>query len=379
MKQETVRFTKMHGAGNDYIYVYTPDYPIENPVEKSIEWSKPHFGIGSDGLILIGKSDVADFSMHIYNNDGSEAMMCGNGTRCVGKYVYDHHLTNKTTISLDTLAGIKIIHLLIEDGKCIGATVDMGEPRMDVPQQFDAKGHSHTGDHVYHVDGYDGTFVSMGNPHFVIFVSEVMDMDIAEEFVKYLLNWALTNCKEDMAFFDQRIQKGLIETLTHVVNSDFVRISYTDAIKELEKNNDKFEFKAFWGCDLQTEHERYLTEQTFKKPVMVYDYPKEIKAFYMKQNPDGKTVAAVDCLVPGVGEIMGGSQREEDYDKLFARMKELGLDPEGYQFYLDLRKYGTVRHSGFGLGFERALMYITGMQNIRDVLPFPRTPGNCEL
>lgn len=176
-----VRFTKMHGAGNDYIYVYTPDYPIENPSEKSIEWSRPHFGIGSDGLILIGKSEVADFSMHIYNNDGSEAMMCGNGTRCVGKYVYDHGLTSKTTISLDTLAGIKIIHLRIEDGKCTGATVDMGEPRTSVPEQFDSRGHSQTGEHVFHIDGYDGTFVSMGNPHFVIFVPEVMELDIAAE------------------------------------------------------------------------------------------------------------------------------------------------------------------------------------------------------
>ncbi|MCQ2596095.1 MAG: asparagine--tRNA ligase [Treponemataceae bacterium] len=200
------------------------------------------------------------------------------------------------------------------------------------------------------------------------------DMDIAEEFVKYLLNWALTNCKEDMAFFDQRIQKGLIETLTHVVNSDFVRISYTDAIKELEKNNDKFEFKAFWGCDLQTEHERYLTEQTFKKPVMVYDYPKEIKAFYMKLNPDGKTVRAVDVLVPGIGELIGGSEREADYDKLVSRIKELGMNPEDYWWYLDLRKYGSVPHSGFGLGFERLIRYVTGMGNLRDVIPFPRAP-----
>ncbi|MBO4758712.1 MAG: asparagine--tRNA ligase [Spirochaetaceae bacterium] len=200
------------------------------------------------------------------------------------------------------------------------------------------------------------------------------DMDIAEEFVKYLLNWALTKCAEDMAFFDSRIQKGLIETLTHVVNSDFVRITYTDAIKELEKNNDKFEFKAYWGCDLQTEHERYLTEQTFKKPVMVYDYPKEIKAFYMKLNPDGKTVRAVDVLVPGIGELIGGSERESDYDKLVGRIKELGMNPEDYWWYLDLRKYGTVPHSGFGLGFERLIRYVTGMGNLRDVIPFPRAP-----
>lgn len=200
------------------------------------------------------------------------------------------------------------------------------------------------------------------------------DMDIAEEFVKYLLNWALEKCSGDMKFFDERVQKGLIETLTHVAKSDFVRISYTDAIKELEKNNDKFEFKAYWGCDLQTEHERFLTEQVFKKPVMVHDYPKEIKAFYMKLNDDGKTVRAVDVLVPGIGELIGGSERESDLETLTARIKELGMDPKDYWWYLDLRKYGTVPHAGFGLGFERLIRYITGMGNLRDVIPYPRAP-----
>lgn len=205
------------------------------------------------------------------------------------------------------------------------------------------------------------------------------DMDLAEDFVKYLLNWALTKCAEDMKFFDSRIQKGLIETLSSVVNSEFVRVSYTDAIAELEKNNDKFEFKAFWGCDLQTEHERYLTEQVYKKPVMVFDYPKDIKAFYMKLNDDGKTVRAVDVLVPGIGELIGGSQREEDYDKLVARLEEMGLAKEDYWWYLDLRKYGSVPHSGFGLGFERLLRYVTGMGNLRDVIPFPRAPKQAEF
>ena len=200
------------------------------------------------------------------------------------------------------------------------------------------------------------------------------DMDIAEEFIKYLLNWALTKCTEDMKFFDQRVQPGLIETLTHVANSEFVRISYTDAIKELEKYNDSFEFKAYWGCDLQTEHERCLTEKIYKKPVMVYNYPKEIKAFYMKLNEDGKTVRAVDMLVPGLGEIIGGSERESDLEKLTNRIKELGMNPEDYWWYLDLRKYGTVPHAGFGLGFERLLRYVTGMANIRDVIPYPRAP-----
>lgn len=176
-----IKFTKMHGAGNDYIYVYTPDYPIANPEQMSIEWSRPHFGIGSDGLILIGKSDVADFSMHIYNNDGSEAMMCGNGTRCVGKFVYDHKLTDKTTISLETLAGIKIINLRIENGECTGATVDMGEPALENPQQFATQGLVSTCANIYNVGGYEGTYVCMGNPHFVIFVPEVMDLDIAVE------------------------------------------------------------------------------------------------------------------------------------------------------------------------------------------------------
>ena len=200
------------------------------------------------------------------------------------------------------------------------------------------------------------------------------NMDLAEEFVKYLLNWALTKCRADMEFFDQRIQKGLIETLTHVVNSDFARVTYTEAVAELEKNADKFQFKPYWGCDLQSEHEKYLTEVVYKKPVIVTDYPKEIKAFYMKLNEDGKTVRAMDVLVPGLGEIIGGSQREADYDTLLGRITALGLNPEDYWWYLDLRKFGTVPHSGFGLGFERLLLYVTGMGNIRDVIPFPRAP-----
>jgi asparaginyl-tRNA synthetase len=200
------------------------------------------------------------------------------------------------------------------------------------------------------------------------------NMDLAEEFVKYLLNWALTKCRADMEFFDQRIQKGLIETLTHVVNSDFARVTYTEAVAELEKNADKFQFKPYWGCDLQSEHEKYLTEVVYKKPVIVTDYPKEIKAFYMKLNEDGKTVRAMDVLVPGLGEIIGGSQREADYDTLLGRINDLGLNPEDYWWYLDLRKFGTVPHSGFGLGFERLLLYVTGMGNIRDVIPFPRAP-----
>ena len=205
------------------------------------------------------------------------------------------------------------------------------------------------------------------------------DMDLAEDMIKYIFQYVLDNCKEEMEFFNQFVDNSLLERLNHVINSDFVRISYTDAIKELEKHNDDFEYKVSWGVDLQTEHERYLCENIFKKPVFVTDYPKDIKAFYMKQNPDGKTVAASDLLVPGIGEIIGGSQREEDYNKLLTRMKELDMPLESYEWYLDLRKYGSCNHAGFGLGFERAIMYLTGMQNIRDVIPFPRTPKNCEF
>ena len=200
------------------------------------------------------------------------------------------------------------------------------------------------------------------------------DMDIQEEFIKYLLNWALTKCREDLEFFNKRIQPGLIEMLEHVVNSKYKRISYTDAIAELEKHADKFEFKPYWGCDIATEHERYLTEQIFKCPVMVYNYPKEIKSFYMKLNEDGKTVRAVDVLVPGIGEIIGGSEREENYDKLLAACKERNMDMSNYEWYLDLRRFGTVPHAGFGLGFERLIRYVTGMENIRDVIPYPRAP-----
>lgn len=205
------------------------------------------------------------------------------------------------------------------------------------------------------------------------------DMDLAEEMVKYIIKYVMDNCPEEMQFFNSFVDKGLFEKLNNVLNSNFARISYTDAIKELEKHNDKFEFKVEWGTDLQTEHERYLCEEVFKKPVFVTDYPSEIKAFYMKQNPDGKTVAAADLLAPGIGEIIGGSQREDDLEVLKNKIKELGMNEEDYWWYLELRKYGSVRHAGFGLGFERMMMYLTGMQNIRDVIPFPRTPKNCEF
>ena len=205
------------------------------------------------------------------------------------------------------------------------------------------------------------------------------DMMLAESMLKYVINYVLENAPEEMEFFNQYVDKGLIERLHHVATSEFGHITYTDAITELEKHNDEFEYKVSWGCDLQTEHERYLTEKVFGRPVFVTDYPKEIKAFYMKLNEDGKTVAAMDCLVPGIGEIIGGSQREDKLEILEQRMAECGLNKEDYDFYLDLRRYGSARHAGFGLGFERCVMYLTGMQNIRDVIPFPRTVNNCDL
>ena len=205
------------------------------------------------------------------------------------------------------------------------------------------------------------------------------DMAMAEGMLKYVIHYVLEHAPEEMQFFNQFIDQGLLERLQNVANSNFGHVTYTEAIDILTKNNDNFDYKVLWGCDLQTEHERYLTEQIFKKPLFVTDYPKDIKAFYMKMNEDGKTVAAMDLLVPGIGEIIGGSQREDDYDKLVKRMEEMKLKKEDYEFYLDLRRFGSARHAGFGLGFERCVMYLTGMGNIRDVVPFPRTVNNCEL
>ena len=204
-------------------------------------------------------------------------------------------------------------------------------------------------------------------------------MRLEEDMIKYIISYVLEHAPEEMAFFNQFMDKGLLDRLNNILANDFGRITYTEAVELLEKHNDKFDYPVSWGCDLQTEHERFLTEQVFKKPVFVTDYPKDIKAFYMKLNPDGKTVAAVDCLVPGVGEITGGSQREDNYEILASRIRELGMNPADYDFYMDLRKYGSARHAGFGLGFERMVMYMTGIGNIRDAIPFPRTVNNCEL
>ena len=205
------------------------------------------------------------------------------------------------------------------------------------------------------------------------------DMDVAEAMIKYVLRYVMNKCPAELSFFPSFVDKGLLERLEHVASSDFGRVSYTEAVEILSKNNDQFDYQVFWGCDLQTEHERYLTEQVYQKPVFVTDYPKEIKAFYMRLNDDNKTVAATDCLVPGIGEIIGGSQREERLEVLERRIQELGMKPEDYWWYCDLRRYGSCRHAGFGLGFERLVMYLTGISNIRDVLPHPRTVGNAEF
>jgi len=204
-------------------------------------------------------------------------------------------------------------------------------------------------------------------------------MDNAEAMIKYVIGAVLARCPQEMTFFNSFVDKGLLDRLDHVVNSDFRRVTYTEAVEILKEHNDEFDYKVFWGCDLQTEHERYLTEKVFKKPIFVTNYPKEIKAFYMRLDDDGRTVAAADCLVPAIGEIIGGSQREERLDVLEARMAECGLDPADYWWYLDLRRYGTCRHAGYGMGFERLIMYLTGVANIRDVLPHPRTVGYAEF
>ena len=212
----------------------------------------------------------------------------------------------------------------------------------------------------------------------IAFADLSADMDLEEEMVKYLINYVMTNAPEELDFLNQFVDKGLKARLTNVVSSDFARVSYTEAIEILKNSGREFEFKPYWGCDMQSEHERYLSETHFGRPVFVYDYPKEIKAFYMRLNDDGKTVAAADLLVPGIGELCGGSQREERLDVLERRMQECGMNMDGYQWYLDLRRWGSVPHSGFGMGLERMVMYATGVSNIRDVLPFPRTPRNAD-
>ena len=211
----------------------------------------------------------------------------------------------------------------------------------------------------------------------IAFADLSANMELAEDMIKYIIKYVMEQCPEEMEFFNQFIEKGLFDKLNNVLNNNFARVTYTEAIDLLKKSGKKFEFAVEWGIDMQSEHERYLAEEHFKKPVFVTDYPKDIKAFYMKMNEDGKTVRAMDLLAPGIGEIIGGSQREDNLEKLEERMKAVGLHPEDYSFYLDLRRFGSFPHAGYGLGFERMLMYVTGMTNIRDVIPFPRTPNNA--
>ena len=213
----------------------------------------------------------------------------------------------------------------------------------------------------------------------IAFADLADDMELAEEMLKYVISYIMAECPEEMAFFNQFVDKGILDRLNHVVSSDFARVTYTEAVEILLATDKKFDYKVEWGIDLQTEHERYLTEEHFKKPLFVTDYPKDIKAFYMRLNEDGKTVAAMDLLVPGIGEIIGGSQREERLDVLTKRLADLNLNEEDYWWYLELRKYGETKHAGFGLGFERLIMYVTGMSNIRDVIPFPRTTGQSDF
>ena len=213
----------------------------------------------------------------------------------------------------------------------------------------------------------------------IAFADLEANMELAESMVKYIIKFVMDECPEEMEFFNNFIEKGLFDKLNNVLNSDFGRLTYTEAIDILLKSGKKFDYPVEWGIDLQSEHERYLAEEYFKKPVFLTDYPKDIKAFYMKLNPDGKTVRAMDLLAPGIGEIIGGSQREDSLEILENRITELGMKPEDYEFYLDLRRFGSFPHSGYGLGFERIIMYITGMTNIRDVIPFPRTPNNAEF
>lgn len=213
----------------------------------------------------------------------------------------------------------------------------------------------------------------------IAFADLADDMELAEGMMKYVIRYVMETCPDDIDFFSRFVDAGLTERLRNVAGSDFARVTYTEAVEVLKKNNAEFEYPVEWGVDLQTEHEKYLTEKVYGKPVFVYDYPREIKAFYMRANDDGKTVAAVDLLVPGIGEIIGGSQREERLDLLENRIRELGMNPDGYWWYLDLRRYGGAKHAGFGLGFERLVMYLTGLSNIRDVLPFPRTTGSAEF
>ncbi len=359
----------------------TPDYPLQKK-RHSLEFLRtmPHLRVRTNTFMATMRvRSLIAYAIHTFFQERGFVYVhapeiTGSDAEGAGE------MFQVTTLPLDNVP-------MTEDGKVDYSQDFFGKPvNLTVSGQLDVENYAFAFRNVY---TFGPTFRAeksnttrhaaefwMIEPE-ICFADLEDDMELAEDMLKFIIRFVLENAPDEMEFFNSFIDKGLLERLNHVANSDFGRITYTEAVKILEQHNDEFENKVYWGCDLQTEHESFLTEKEFKKPVFVTDYPKEIKAFYMKLNPDQKTVAACDCLVPGIGEIIGGSQREDSLELLEKRMDELGMDKSQYAFYLDLRRYGSVRHAGFGLGFERCVMYLTGMENIRDVLPFPRTVGNC--
>ncbi len=361
----------------------TPDYPLQKK-RHSLEYLRtiPHLRARTNTFQAVFRvRSLAAFAIHKFFNERNFIYVHTpliTGSDCEGA----GEMFRVTTLDLDNLP-------MTEDGK-VDNTQDFFNKvtSLTVSGQLNGETYAQAFKNIY---TFGPTFRAensnttrhaaefwMIEPE-IAFADLKDDMMLAESMLKYIIRYVMENAPEEMQFFNQFIDPGLIDRLNHVLESDFGHVTYTEAIEILEKNNEHFDYPVHWGSDLQTEHERYLTEVVFKRPVFVTDYPKEIKAFYMKLNDDGKTVAAMDCLVPGIGEIIGGSQREDNLELLEKRMDELGLIKEDYDFYLDLRKYGSTRHAGFGLGFERCVMYLTGMGNIRDVIPFPRTVYNCEL
>lgn len=361
----------------------TPDYPIQNKRHtpeylRTIAYLRPRTNLFSATFRV---RSLAAYAIHKFFNERGFVYVHTpiiTGSDCEGA----GEMFRVTTLDMDNLPKT-------EDGKVDFSQDFFGKStNLTVSGQLSAETYAQAFRNVY---TFGPTFRAensnttrhaaefwMIEPE-IAFADLQDDMELAEDMLKYVIKYVLENAPEEMEFFNQFVDKGLLERLNHVANSDFGRVTYTEAIEILSKNNENFDYPVHWGSDLQTEHERYLTEVVFKKPVFVTDYPKEIKAFYMRLNDDGKTVAAMDCLVPGIGEIIGGSQREERYDVLANRMKELGLKEEDYWWYMDLRKFGGTHHAGYGLGFERAVMYLTGVSNIRDVIPYPRTVGNAEF
>ncbi len=361
----------------------TPDYPLQKK-RHSLEYLRtiPHLRARTNTFQAVFRvRSLAAYAIHKFFNERNFVYVHTpliTGSDCEGA----GEMFRVTTLDLDNLP-------LTEEGKVDNAKDFFNKvTNLTVSGQLNGETYAQAFKNIY---TFGPTFRAensnttrhaaefwMIEPE-IAFADLKDDMILAESMLKFIIRYVMENAPEEMNFFNQFIDPGLIDRLNNVLENDFGHVTYTEAIDILEKNNANFDYPVHWGCDLQTEHERYLTEEVFKRPVFVTDYPKEIKAFYMKLNDDGKTVAAMDCLVPGIGEIIGGSQREDNYDLLQKRLQELELNEEDYGFYMDLRKYGSTRHAGFGLGFERCVMYLTGMGNIRDVIPFPRTVNNCEL